>query len=373
MVSAKPTLAGVTIAWKEVRDAHIQGGTYLMGRRQRFFPEIPLFYFGVLLILAGGALYFFGMLVTAASWLAALESPLQWGQNLLAYSQWPAGFGLLLVAIDLALMLPAKRRIERRIDAPLVTNYEATVALTAFNDQDSIEAAVSDFRAHPRVRRVLVVDNNSLDETALRAGRAGAIVIREAQPGYGRCVFRCLAEAFRYEDTSLIVLCEGDRTFRAGDLEKLFAYAPHADIVNGTRIVEQLRASQTQLGTFMFYGNFFAGKLLEVKHLGRGTFTDVGTTYKVIHRDALARLLPLLDPAVNLEFNAHLMDTALANRFLMVECPVTFHARVGASKGGNVNNWRALKTGLRMILGLTLGWKLLRSASQDSSARGASA
>ena len=72
------------------------------------------------------------------------------------------------------------------------------------------------------------------------------------------------------------MLCEGDRTFRAFDLEKLLAYAPHADIVNGTRIVERLRQHTTQLSTFMYYGNLFVGKLLEAKHLGRSTLTDRG-------------------------------------------------------------------------------------------------
>ena len=32
-------------------------------------------------------------------------------------------------------------------------------------------------------------------------------------------------------------------TYRAYDIDKFLAYAPHADIVNGTRIVEQLRPS----------------------------------------------------------------------------------------------------------------------------------
>ena len=36
------------------------------------------------------------------------------------------------------------------------------------------------------------------------------------------------------------------------------------------------------------------GKLLEAKHLGRGTVTDVGSTYKLCRRDALLKLLPLL-------------------------------------------------------------------------------
>jgi hypothetical protein len=106
----------------------------------------------------------------------------------------------------------------------------------------------------------------------------------------------------------------------------------------------------------MYYGNFFVGKLLELKHLGRGTFTDIGTTYKLLRRDSLVRLMPQLNPAVNLEFNAHFLDTALGSGERVIECPITFHPRVGVSKGGNVNNWRALKVGLRMILGLCFGW-----------------
>jgi len=131
----------------------------------------------------------------------------------------------------------------------------------------------------------------------------------------------------------------------------------HGHVVNGTRIAEQLREYSTQLSTFMYYGNFFVGKLLELKHLGKGTFTDVGTTYKLVRRESLERLVTRLNPAVNLEFNAHFLDVALSAGERMVECPITFHARVGVSKGGNVNNVRALSVGLRMIAGLCFGWK----------------
>jgi hypothetical protein len=71
-----------------------------------------------------------------------------------------------------------------------------------------------------------------------------------------------------------------------------------------------------------------------------------------------------LDPRINLEFNAHLMDTVLRRHMVLVECPVTFHARVGVSKGGNASGWRALCVGLRMIVGLTLGWRIVRLVSQ---------
>jgi hypothetical protein len=96
--------------------------------------------------------------------------------------------------------------------------------------------------------------------------------------------------------------------------------------------------------------------LLEIKHLGRGTFTDVGTTYKMLRRDALERLLPHLNPQINLEFNAHFMDMALRTGAIVVECPITFHPRVGMSKGGNVNTSRALAVGLRMMKGIFFGW-----------------
>ena len=57
-----------------------------------------------------------------------------------------------------------------------------------------------------------------------------------------------------------------------------------------------------------------------------------------------------------MEFNVRFMDVALANGERLVECPITFHPRVGVSKGGNVNNLCALKVKLRMILGLCFGW-----------------
>jgi Glycosyl transferase family 2 len=320
--------------------------------------NIPLFFFGVLFVLIAVAAYSFAILFSIIRLIFDTGEPFRaWNQIILWYSGVPATIGVLLAAADLSFLLPRKRRLSRRQQMEPVADRQVVVALTAYNDELSIAAAVADFRNHPLVRRVIVVDNNSRDRTFHAAHSAGAAVATETQPGYGRCVYRCLQEALAEKSVDLIVLCEGDMTFRAKDLEKLLAYIDHADIVNGTRIVEQLREHSTQLSTFMYYGNFFVGKLLEVKHLGRGTFTDVGTTYKLLRRRSLERLLPLLNPALNLEFNAHFLDTALASGERVVECPITFHPRVGVSKGGNASNLRALKVGVRMILGLCFGWR----------------
>lgn len=318
---------------------------------------MPLLAYGLCLVAFGFAVYLLGVAFALPRNLLGLEGIwLRLNEWIVWYSGMPVFLGMSLAAVDLFVLLPAKRR-RARPALPPVINRQVTVALTAYNDEDSITTAVRDFAAHPAVARVIVVDNNSRDATASRARDAGAIVFIETRQGYGHCVYRCLNEASAYSDTELTLLCEGDCTFRAQDIDKFLAYIDHADIVNGTRISEQLREYETQLSTFMYYGNFFVGKLLEAKHVGKGTFTDVGTTYKLCRNESLRRLLPRLDPSINLEFNAHFLDTALANEQYLVECPVTFFPRVGVSKGGNTNNRRAFAVGMRMIGGLLFGWR----------------
>lgn len=318
--------------------------------------RIPFLLYGVLSFTLGILAYLAGVLLVVPRYLFGLNAVLQpVAEWLVWYSGMPIVAGIGLALLDLLLLLPHKRERDALPFAPIAP--AVTVALTAYNDELSIAEAVADFRAHPAVRRVIVVSNNSSDATMARAAAAGAIVFDEPAQGYGRCVHRCLTEAAKFDDTPAVVLCEGDRTFRAFDIDKLLAYAPHADIVNGTRTVERLRAPFTQLSTFMYYGNVFVGKLLEAKHLGRSTITDVGTTYKLVRRAGLGALLDAVDPSVNLEFNAHFLDVALARGVSLVEVPITFHPRVGLSKGGNTDNRRALAVGLRMMAGIVFGWR----------------
>lgn len=319
--------------------------------------HLPWALYGLLLFSLGICVYLLGVSLVVPRYLLGLEHWLRpVAEWLVWYSGLPLVLGAGLVLGDMLVLRDRKRGTEAVHDHP-VQRTNLVVVLTAYNDEDSIGPAVRDFLGHPGVGQVIVVSNNSTDRTALHAEAAGAVVVNEEQPGYGSCVYRCLSEALRRSSSDIIILCEGDGTFQAADIDKLLAYAPHADIVNGTRTVERLRQPLTQLSTFMYYGNVFVGKMLEFKHLGKTTITDVGTTYKLCHREALQRLLPALNPGINLEFNAHFLDAALANGLSIVECPITFHLRVGVSKGGNVNNGRALQVGLRMMRGIAFGWR----------------
>lgn len=315
--------------------------------------------YGIVISIFGIATYLIGILIAIPRRLLFGDDYflLQFNESLVWYSGMPVLLGLILILIDIYVLYPKKRQNEYIVNNPTNTNL-VTVVLTAYNDEESIEAAVLDFKTHSLVKRVIVISNNSSDSTLIKASQAGAIAYNEETQGYGACVHRALTEGAKFDDTELTILCEGDMTFRAFDIEKLLVYIRHADIVNGTRIVEQLRAKDTQLSSFMFYGNLFVAKLLEIKHLGNATFTDVGTTYKLCRNDALKNLLPKLDNRVNLEFNPYFLDRAIENGLKVIECPITFHKRVGVSKGGNISNMVALKLGLRMIKGILSDWQV---------------
>jgi glycosyltransferase involved in cell wall biosynthesis len=313
--------------------------------------------YGIVFFIIGVALYLAGVIVAVPRRLLFGDDfLLQINEAFVWYSGIPVLVGLVAILMDLFVLYP-KKRTNEYIDHDEIQNKQITVVLTAYNDEKSIKTAVKDFQSHSLVRRVIVISNNSKDGTLNCAHEAGAIAFNEEMQGYGACVHRALSEGVKFEDTELTVLCEGDMTFRAYDIDKLLAFISHADIVNGTRIVEQLRDKDTQLSTFMFYGNLFVAKLLEIKHLGKTTLTDVGTTYKLCRNDALRSLLPNLDKTVNLEFNPYFLDRALEYGFKVIECPITFHKRIGVSKGGNVNNAVAFKLGLRMIRGILIDWQ----------------
>ena len=214
------------------------------------------------------------------------------------------------------------RRRGHELSQVEVDRSSVTVVLTAYNDEPSIANAVRDFRRAPADEA-----GDRRRQQQRRRHRGGGGRGRghrgdaSSDPGTDTASTERSPRARSYDDTALVALCEGDMTFRAADLEKLLAYIPHGDVVNGTRIVEQLREKVTQLTTFMFWGNFVGGKLLEFKHLGRGTVTDLGTTYKLCRSSFLREHLADYDPRVNLEFNAHFLDTTMKNGFKLVEAP----------------------------------------------------
>ena len=110
-------------------------------------------------------------------------------------------------------------------------NFKVSVVMPAYNEEGFIFQAVRAFLSIPEVDEVIVVDNNSKDETKKLATQAGAHVITEPKQGYGHASKTALMSA----TGDLVFIVEPDGTFRARDIYKFLSYADEFDAVIGTR------------------------------------------------------------------------------------------------------------------------------------------
>ncbi len=292
------------------------------------------------------------------------------------------GWGMLSL-LGVMLLVLVRGRLARRPSrsdgdrepAALARQPRAVVAITAYNDAEATANAVRDFRRQPAVVKVLVIDNNSTDDTAGLATAAGALVVNEPRQGYGYACIRGLAEGLKVPDADVIILTEGDGTFFAEDVPKFLAYVDGSDLVVGNRVVRGLVDSDSQMDYFFTWGNMALAMLLRLRfwdgrHLGPAGLMDVGCTYRAIRRSALERILPDLVVGGN-HFSPHMLLVAMARGLSVVEIPIRFRRRVGQSKGASQSLWKGLRVGLVMT------WHImtfsLKPAAPGSTDEGATA
>ncbi|WP_111511192.1 glycosyltransferase family 2 protein [Mycobacterium kyogaense] len=89
-----------------------------------------------------------------------------------------------------------------------------TVVLPCLNEAESLPGVLA---AVPAGYRVVVVDNNSTDGTALVADRCGATVVAETTPGYGAAVHAGVEAA----ETPIVAVLDGDGSLDPQDLPAL--------------------------------------------------------------------------------------------------------------------------------------------------------
>ncbi|MBT8472209.1 MAG: glycosyltransferase family 2 protein [Marinicaulis sp.] len=105
--------------------------------------------------------------------------------------------------------------------------------IPARNEEATIAGAVSSLPAW--VNKMIVVDNGSTDASEAVARKAGAAVVSELTPGYGRA---CLVGIREAGDCEILVFLDGDGADDPNDLQKLLEPIPQddADFVVGLRI-----------------------------------------------------------------------------------------------------------------------------------------
>jgi glycosyltransferase involved in cell wall biosynthesis len=225
-----------------------------------------------------------------------------------------------------------------------------SIVLPAYNEEQSIRAAVEDFFVPGVVDEVVVVDNNSRDGTAQEALATRARVVVERNQGYGHALRRGLREA----TGDIVILAEPDGTFIGRDVFKLLAYAEDFDMVCGTRTTRELVWEQANMGWFLRIGNVLVAKMIQFLY-GGPSLSDCGCTLRLIHRAALERIEDGLTVGGS-HFLPEMLIVGLRRRLKIIEVPVNYRGRVGESKiTGSLKG--TLRTGFRMI-GIILKYRV---------------
>lgn len=222
-------------------------------------------------------------------------------------------------------------------------DYKISVVLPTFSEKDSIRKVIDDFDNLGIVDEIIVINNNAVEGTSEQVKQTSAIEIAEKKQGYGNAIMR----GFREATGDLIVVCEPDDTFLAKDIYKLLSYAGDVDIVYGSRTYKELIWSGANMSWFLRVGNWAVAKLLEVM-FNTNTLTDVGCTYRLVHRRAIEQLLPEFKVSSSF-FGPEMMIYGYKNKFRCIQIPVVYKQRVGESSvTGSFS--KAFILGIKMIL-----------------------
>ena len=199
------------------------------------------------------------------------------------------------------------------------------VIIPAYNEQDSIANVINDIP--DVVEEIIVVSNNSTDDTEINAKQAGATVLTENKKGYGYACLKGMEYiANQTNQPDIVVFLDGDYSDYPEELTKLIEPIINDDIdfVIGSR-VKRLR-EQGSMTPQQVFGNWLATFLM--KFFFGSKFTDLGP-FRSIKYDKLL--------ALNMEdktygWTVEMQLKAIKQKLNYIEIPVKYRNRIGVSK-----------------------------------------
>lgn len=203
--------------------------------------------------------------------------------------------------------------------------FDIKVIIPAFNEGDSIAAVIHEIPKN--VSEIIVVNNNSTDDTVVNAEKAGATVLTENRKGYGYACLKGMAYiAEQSKNPDIIVFIDGDYSDYPEELTKVVHPILNNgyDFVIGAR-VKRLR-EEGSMTPQQIFGNWLATFLMKL--FFRATFTDLGPFRAIKYN----KLLDLQMEDKTYGWTVEMQLKALKKKLTYIEVPVRYKKRIGVSK-----------------------------------------
>ncbi|AIM59702.1 glycosyltransferase family 2 protein [Cellulophaga lytica] len=199
------------------------------------------------------------------------------------------------------------------------------VIIPAYNEANSIGKVIKDIPSI--VSEIIVVNNNSTDNTVGNAEKAGATVLTENRKGYG---YACLKGmdyiAKKSNKPDIIVFLDGDYSDYPEELTKIVApiMQNKVDFVVGARTKKgREKGSMTPQQVF---GNWLATVLMKI--FFNAKFTDLGPFRAIKYKTLLN--LDMQDKTYG--WTVEMQLKILKKKLKYLEVPVRYKKRIGVSK-----------------------------------------
>lgn len=200
------------------------------------------------------------------------------------------------------------------------------VIIPAFNEENSVGNVVNDIPKE-LVREIIVVNNNSTDDTAINAKNTGATVLTEPNMGYGNACLKGMAYiADKQMKPDIIVFLDADYSDYPEEMVDVLEpiINQNMEMVIGSRALGNLeKGSMTPQQVF---GNWLATFLLKLFYGVR--YTDLGPFRAIKYSGLLA--LEMKDKTYG--WTVEMQVKAAKHKMKTCEVPVNYRVRIGFSK-----------------------------------------
>ncbi len=200
------------------------------------------------------------------------------------------------------------------------------VIIPAFNEEESIPLVLKDID-RSLIRNVIVVNNNSTDNTVAAALKAGGTVIDETHQGYGAACLRGIQFTNEFSPApEIVVFMDADYSDHGEEIEQLVR-----PIINGKVdfTIGSRALGQREKGAMMpqqLFGNWLATGLLKLFYGVR--FSDLGP-FRAIRLSTL-NALEMKDK--DFGWTVEMQIKIAQQKIPFLEFPAKYRKRVGVSK-----------------------------------------
>jgi len=200
------------------------------------------------------------------------------------------------------------------------------VIIPAFNEENSVGNVVKDIPKE-LVREIIVVNNNSTDDTAVNATNAGATVLTEPNMGYGNACLKGMKHLANNEiKPDIIVFLDADYSDYPEEMVDVIApiLNQNIDMVIGSRALGNLEKGA--MTPQQIFGNWLATFLLKLFYGVK--YTDLGPFRAIKYSSLVA--LGMKDKTYG--WTVEMQVKAAKQKMQTCEVPVNYRVRIGHSK-----------------------------------------